>query len=65
MKNVSRESGYKYQLLCRNLSYSREFEHCDYAKDRNELRYLIQEYRLAYGPGFEFRSVCQPKKYWN
>jgi len=65
MKNICRESGYKYQILCRNTSYSREFEHCDYAKDRTELKYLIHEYVLAYGSGWEFRSICQPRKYWN
>ncbi len=64
MKNIQRESGYKYQILCRNASYSREFEHCDYAKDRTELKYLISEYSMAYGSGWEFRSVCQPCKYW-
>ena len=64
MKNMLREHGYKYQILCRNASYSREFEHCDYAKDKTEKNYLIKEYSLAYGPGWEFRSILQPKKYW-
>lgn len=57
-------SGYKWQILCRNMSYSREFEHCDYAKDFKEKKYLVGEYRLAYGPGWEFKSIQLPKKFW-
>lgn len=58
------EQGYKFQILCRNQSYSRAWEHCDYAKDRTEKNYLIGEYRLAYGAGWEFKSILLPAKYW-
>ena len=59
------QQGYKYQILCRNLQYSRAFEHCDYAKDKQEKNYLVSEYRLAYGAGWEFKVIMQPVKYWN
>jgi hypothetical protein len=55
------EYGYRYQILCRQ---GREWEHCDYAKDRNEKKYLIDEYRLAYGPSFDFCAIELPMKYW-
>lgn len=42
----------------------REWEHCDYAKDRAERNYLIKEYRMAYGAGYEFNSILLPQKYW-
>jgi hypothetical protein len=57
--------GYKYQILCRNQEYGREWEHCDYAKDNEERRYLINEYKLSYGQGWEFQSILLPMKYWN
>jgi len=56
--------GYKFQILARNPSYGRAWEHCDYAKDRQEKNYLIGEYRLAYGAGWEFQSILLPAKYW-
>ena len=59
------EHGYKVQILCRNTRYNREWEHCDYAKDMSEKRYLIKEYRLAYGSGYEFKTIVLPTKYWN
>lgn len=58
------QQGYQYHILCRNQSYDRIWEHCDYAKDRTEKRYLVEEYRLAYGSGWEFKSIMQPSKYW-
>ncbi len=58
------EQGYKYQILTRNSQYSRAFEHCDYAKDLAEKKHLITEYRLAYGAGWEFKSLMLPAKYW-
>jgi hypothetical protein len=58
------ESGYKFQILCRNPQYGRAFEHCDYAVDRGDKRYLINEYRETYGAGWEFRSIMLPCKYW-
>lgn len=60
----SPEYGYRYQILCRNLAYSRSFEHCDYAKDRAEAKFLVDEYSIAYGPGYSFRRILLPAKYW-
>lgn len=57
------EQGYKYQILTRNLQYSREWDHCDYAKDKEEKNYLMQEYKLAYGSGWSFKSILLPQKY--
>jgi hypothetical protein len=62
-KCYSPEYGYKYQILTRDNS-SREFEHCDYAKDKAEKDYLLAEYRMAYGSGFNFKVVLLPQKYW-
>ena len=57
------EQGYMYQIFCR--SYSRTWEHCDYARDNQDRRYLLGEYALAYrGMGFEFKTERLPKKYW-
>lgn len=60
----SPEHGYRYQLLCRNPAYGRAFEHCDYAVDRAERLHLLTNYRITYGPGWEFRSILLPAKYW-
>ena len=56
------EHGYQFQLFCR--CGSRTWEHCDYAKDRDELTYLLDEYRMGYGPGWGFKWECLPEKYW-
>ena len=59
------QAGYRFQILCRNQSYGgREWEHCDYAADRDERRHLLENYRLAYGPGWEFRTILLPVKFW-
>lgn len=58
------EYGYKFQLLCKNPSYDREWEHCDYAEDFKDKNYLLGEYRLAYGNGYQFKSIMLPIKYW-
>ena len=58
------QQGYKYQILTRNQEYGRTWEHCDYAKDRTEKNYLINEYRIAYGTRWEFKSILLPEKYW-
>ncbi len=58
------QEGQRYQILCRNQQYSREWEHCDYAKDRDEKRHLIANYSLAYGAGWEFKTIPLPAKYW-
>lgn len=57
------EQGYQYQILTKQVT-DRTWEHCDYAKDRAELKYLRGEYKLAYGNEFEFQSILLPKKYW-
>lgn len=56
------QPGYRFQILCRN--GSREWEHCDYAPDKAERKHLLENYRLAYGPGWEFRTILLPAKYW-
>lgn len=59
------EQGYKYQILCRNQAYDgREWQHCDYATTTKDKNYLIGEYCLAYGAGYEFKSIMLPEKYW-
>lgn len=58
------ELGYKWQILCRNMAYGRAYEHCDYAKDRAELKHLMSNYREAYGSGWEFKTILLPAKYW-
>lgn len=55
------EEGYRFQILCRQ---SGAWEHCDYAKDGPEKRYLIWEYSLAYGRGWAFKSILLPARYW-
>lgn len=60
----SPQEGYRFQIIVRNPQYGRAFEHCDYAKDRQEKNYLIGEYRMAYGMGWEFKSILLPAKYW-
>jgi hypothetical protein len=58
------EPGYHYQILCRydsreweHCDYASEWEHCDYAKDKRERDYLLGEYRLAYGNGYQFKTI--------
>lgn len=58
------QPGYKYQILCRNPNYDRAWEHCDYAIDNASKNHLIGETRLAYGAGWEFKSIRLPVKYW-
>lgn len=58
------QEGYRYQIFCRNCEYSRAWDHCDYAKDRDEKDYLIGEYKIAYGPGWEFKYEFLPTKFW-
>ena len=64
-KAYSPEHGYKIQILCRNQAYGRSWEHCDYAKSSQERKYLVNEYRMSYGNGWEFKSIWLPEKYWN
>ena len=58
------QPGYKYQILCRNRSDDRAWEHCEYAVDNSTKNYLIGETRQAYGVGWEFKSIRLPRKYW-
>ena len=46
------QQGYKYQILCRNPSYDKVYEHCDYAVDKADKDHLLKNYREAYGAGF-------------
>ena len=38
--------------------------HCDYATDRADRRHLLDNYRLAYGVGWSFKTILLPTKYW-
>lgn len=60
----SPEQGYKYQILVKT-PYDRAYEHCDYAKDKAELKDLLSNYRISHGIGFYFKTITLPKKYWN
>jgi hypothetical protein len=64
LKNYCPEYGYRYQILCKS-GYDRAFEHCDYATNRQEKNYLLGEYSMAYGNGFQFKVVQLPYKYWH
>lgn len=54
----------KYQILTRDPQYGTEWEHCDYAGDRAELKHLLTEYRLAYGSTWQFQTITLPRKFW-
>lgn len=58
------QSGFRFQLLTRNPSIGRAWEHCDYAADSDDRRHLLDNYRLAYGAGWEFRSILLPIRCW-
>lgn len=62
-KAYNPEYGYKYQILTKYRG-ERSFEHCDYAKDKEEKKYLLDEYKLAYGYDFTFKTIILPMKYW-
>ena len=59
------EQGFMYHILCRNQSYDRAWEHCDYAESYKERNFLIESYIEAYGTGWEFKAIRQPKRYWH
>lgn len=63
-KEYNPEYGYKYQILVMNPTYSRAWEALDYARDNQDLTYLMFEYRFAYGAGYKFKAIALPKKYW-
>lgn len=56
------QEGYKYQMLCR-MAGEREWEHMDYAEDYKEYKYLLDNYRAAYGSSWEFKRILLPQKY--
>jgi hypothetical protein len=59
------QDGCMYQILCRNQQYNgREWEHCDYAVDRSDKNHLLHNYKLAYGAGWEFKTILLPRQYW-
>lgn len=57
------ERGYKYQIFRRNQSFDRTWEHCDYAKDRDEMKRLIKKHKLACGTGWEVEFTILPFQY--
>ena len=59
------EEGCYAQILCRNQKYDRAWESCDYATDPADVKYLVSNYRMAYGAGWEFKTIVLPKKYWD
>ncbi len=56
------EQDQKYQILCR--CDRGAYEHCDYAVDRQERDQIIEQTRIAYKGGWEFKSILLPRKYW-
>lgn len=58
------EHGYRYQILVRT-PYDRAYEHCDYAKDKQEKKYLLTEYAMAYGTMCQLKTIELPRKYWS
>ena len=60
-KAYAPQQGYQFQLLTR---YQGEWEHCDYAENWAELKPLLRDLKIAHGPGFQFRVIVLPQKYW-
>lgn len=58
------EQGYKYQILVKCPS-ERSYEHCDYAVNKEDKEHLLTEYRMAYGAGFQLKTILLPEKYWS
>jgi len=56
------EQNYKYQILVKYGCNS--YDHCDYAIDKQELIYLLNEYRISYQGQCLFKTILLPKKYW-
>lgn len=54
--------GNRYAILGR--LDSREWEIVDFASNRSEVKYLKQEYRMAFGHAWELKTVQLPRKYW-
>lgn len=57
------QPGYTYQILVM-CPGEREYEACDYAADKADLKHLLENYRDCYGPGYRFKSILLPAKYW-
>ncbi len=57
------QHGYRYQILSMYKD-SREYDHLDYAVDREDLRHLLGEYRLGMKFDYKFKTILLPKKYW-
>lgn len=62
-KAYAPQDGYMFQIFVK-CPGERTLEHCDYATSRADMRMLKLEYQLAYGPGFSFRAILLPPKYW-
>jgi hypothetical protein len=60
--------GEMYQFFHRNLNFSREWEHLDYAPNLAEMQSMKKEYRLIYNGegmrGCRFMVQVLPKRYW-
>ena len=56
------EEGYRFQILTKY--QNQEWEHCDYAKDKEERDYLLKEYRMAYSNDMSFKTIELPQRFW-
>lgn len=54
--------GQKYQILLYD-EYNREYDHLDYAKDKQELKFILTEYRISI-PSGRVKTITLPQKYW-
>ena len=59
-KAYSPELGYRYQILAYD-EYNREYDHLDYAKDKEEKDFLLGEYRMFMSG---LKVIQLPEKYW-
>lgn len=62
-KAYAPEQGYMYQILVWD-KYNREYDHLDYATNKEDKSNLMNEYWLAYPKGTVFKVILLPKKYW-
>lgn len=44
--------------------FNREYDHLDYAEDKEEKKHLLTEYRLVYSGGQRIKVITLPQKYW-
>lgn len=54
---------WRYQLLIR-CPGNRAYEHLDYARDKADKNFLLQEYRLVYTYPYVLKVIVLPKKFW-